>query len=112
MAEHIEHFVAGERQKPQVKHLWRVFWILLLITAIEFIIAFQISSDNDFGKWLKISIFIILTFVKSFYIVGTFMHLKEEVKVLIWTIVLPVIFVIWFVAALVYFEGGYIGSVR
>jgi cytochrome c oxidase subunit 4 len=44
--------------------------------------------------------------------VGTFMHLKEEVKALIWTIVLPVLFVMWFLAALVYFEGGYIGTVR
>ncbi|MFT4734257.1 MAG: cytochrome c oxidase subunit 4 [Algoriphagus sp.] len=111
MTNHVEH-IEGERQKPEVKHLWRVFWILLLITAVEFVIAFTISADNDFGKWLKIAIFIILTFVKSFYIVGTFMHLKEEVKALIWTIVLPVLFVMWFLAALVYFEGGYIGTVR
>jgi len=111
MANHIEH-IGGERQKPQVKHLWRVFWILLIITAVEFVIAFTISADSDVGKWLKISIFIILTFVKSFYIVGTFMHLKEEVKALIWTVVLPIILIVWFIAALVYFEGGYIGSVR
>jgi cytochrome c oxidase subunit IV len=98
--------------KPQTKALWRVFWILLGITAVEFVIAFTVSSDTGFGKWLKISLFIILTFVKSFYIVGTFMHLKDEVKSLIWTIVLPIIFVVWFIAALVYFEGSYIGEVR
>lgn len=110
MAEHVydEH----GNQKPQTRALWRVFWILLGITAVEFIIAFQISADTDFGKWLKISLFIILTFVKTFYIVGTFMHLKDEVKGLIWTIILPTIFVFWFIAALVYFEGSYIGEVR
>jgi len=31
---------------------------------------------------------------------------------MIWTIVIPVVFVVWLLAALVYFEGGYIGSVR
>lgn len=97
---------------PQTKPLWRVFWILLGITAVEFAIAFMISSDTTFGKWLKISLFIILTFVKSFYIVGTFMHLKDEVKRFIWMIVLPTVFVFWFIAALVYFEGSYIGDVR
>ena len=101
-----------EEQKPQTKELWKVFWILLAITAVEFVIAFQISSDSDFGKWLKISLFILLTFVKSFYIVGNFMHLRHEVKSMIWTIVIPVVFVVWLLAALVYFEGGYIGEVK
>lgn len=111
MAAHIEN-IPGEKQKPQTRELWKVFVILLVITIIEFIIAFTVSSDTPVGKWLKISIFIILTFVKSFYIVGTFMHLKEEVKSLIWTVVLPIVFVLWFIAALVFYEGAYIGTVR
>lgn len=100
------------KQKPQTKELWKVFFILLAVTLVEFIIAFTLSSDTSAGKWLKITIFILLTFVKCFYIVGTFMHLKDEVKSLIWTVVLPIIFVIWFIAALVYYEGGYIGDMR
>lgn len=111
MAAHIEH-TQGERTKPNTKALWRVFFILLIVTAIEFVIAFTVSTDSFAGKWFKIGTFIILTFVKTFYIVGTFMHLKDEVKSLIWTIVLPVVFVIWFLVALVLMEGGYIGSVR
>ena len=83
-----------------------------MVTSIEFIVAFTISGDTSAGKWFKIGTFIILTFVKSFYIVGTFMHLKDEVKSLIWTVVLPVIFVIWLLVALVLMEGNYIGSVR
>jgi cytochrome c oxidase subunit IV len=111
MAAHVQN-TTGEKQKPQTKELWKVFVILLVITLIEFIIAFTLGSDTPAGKWLKISIFIILTFVKSFYIVGTFMHLKDEVKGLIWTVILPIVFVLWFIAALVFYEGGYIGSVR
>ncbi len=111
MSNHIEN-TADVRIKPQTGKLWRVFWILLIVTAIEFIIAFAISSDSSAGKWFKIGTFIILTFVKSYFIVGTFMHLKDEVKTLILTIVLPVIFVIWLLIALVLLEGNYIGTVR
>ncbi|UBM57271.1 cytochrome C oxidase subunit IV family protein [Marinilongibacter aquaticus] len=110
MAAHIEN-TPTERIKPQTKQLWKVFWILLGVTALEFLIAFTVSANSLSGKWFKIGTFIILTFVKSFYIVGTFMHLKDEVKSMIWSVVLPVIFVIWFLVALVLLEGGYIGSV-
>jgi len=49
--------------------------------------------------------------VKAFYIVSEFMHLKQETKVLIWSIIIPMIFVVWFIIALVY-EGGSILDVR
>jgi cytochrome c oxidase subunit IV len=39
------------------------------------------------------------------------MHLKHEVKSLIWTVVLPCMFVAWLVVALIV-EGGYIGWER
>jgi cytochrome c oxidase subunit IV len=52
-----------------------------------------------------------MTIVKATYIVGEFMHLKYEVKVLIWSIVIPMIFVIWMLVAFVY-EGMAIYDVR
>ncbi|MFN8353299.1 MAG: cytochrome C oxidase subunit IV family protein [Spirosomataceae bacterium] len=91
---------------PQTKAIWRTFWILLVITLFEFIIAFTLHA-----KYLKISIFVLMTFVKAFYIVGEFMHLKHEVKSLIWTIVIPVVFVVWLVVAMIV-EGGYIEFAR
>ncbi len=99
----------GEKQKPQTKILWKVFWILLVLTAFEFLIAFGLDSDKF--KLTKILIFVIMTIVKAFYIVGTFMHLKDEVKSLMWTVVLPAMFVVWLLVALIV-EGGYIGGVR
>lgn len=101
MAGHTEH------SKPQTKEFWKVFWILLIVTGIEFIIAFTIDADKY--KWTKIGLFIILTIVKAWYIVGTFMHLKDEVKSLIWTIVLPCLFVVWLIVALI-MEGGFISG--
>jgi len=62
-------------------------------------------------KMLRISIFLGLTVLKAFYIVGEFMHLKNEVKVLIWSILVPTIFVMWFIVAMMV-EGNSILMVR
>jgi len=52
----------------------------------------------------KTALFVILTIVKAGYIVGEFMHLKYEVKVLFWAILIPTLFIIWMLVAFVY-EG-------
>jgi cytochrome c oxidase subunit 4 len=83
---------AGAEQR---KLIWKTFWILLGITALEFLIAFTIGHGI-----LKITIFILLTIVKAFYIVGEFMHLKHEAKSLIWSILVPMLFVAWLILAL------------
>ena len=86
--------------KAKVKRIWTVAGVLAAVTAFEFLIAFIMPGGPG-----KIFLFIALTLVKAFYIVAEFMHLKYEVKVLIWSIVLPMIFVVWLVIALIY-EGG------
>lgn len=92
--------------KAKIKHLWKTAGILLVITIIEFIIAFTLSTGT-----LKTTTFVILTIVKAAYIVGEFMHLRYEVKVLFWSILIPLVFVIWMLVAFVY-EGLAIGTVR
>ncbi len=94
------HDESNDGGVAQRKVIWKTFWILLILTALEFLIAFTM----DHGI-LKITIFILMTFVKAFYIVGEFMHLKHEVKTLIWSIVLPILFIVWLLIALIY-EGG------
>ena len=90
--------------KAKIKKIWMTALFLAVVTAIEFVFAFTMDAGP-----LRTSIFIGLTLVKAFYIVAEFMHLKYEVKVLIWSIVLPMIFVVWLVIALIY-EGGSIFS--
>lgn len=102
----MEHNTTIERQKPNTKHLWRVFWILLVLTALEFVVAFQIDADTH--KWLKISIFVVMTIIKAYYIVGIFMHLWSESKSLIWSMGLPLIGLAWLILALL-IEGEYFG---
>lgn len=91
-----------EIAKPNTGFIWRTFWILAAITTVEFILAFFMPSGL-----LRTSIFIILTLVKAFYIVAEFMHLGHEAKALIWSVVVPIMFIIWLIVALLV-EGGHI----
>ena len=86
---------------PNTGAIWKTFWILLILTAIEFVIAFTMPANT-----LRVAIFCGMTIVKAFYIVGEFMHLKHEVKSLIWAVLVPTIFVVWLLIALIY-EGGH-----
>ena len=85
--------------KQKIRHLWTVAGILLAITIVEFIIAFAFNAGP-----LKTTAFILLTIVKAAYIVGEFMHLKYEVKVLFWSILIPLVFIVWMLVAFLY-EG-------
>jgi len=92
--------------KEKIKKLWRVAGIMAIVTAIEFVLAFTLSAGH-----FKTSLFILLTIVKAGYIVGEFMHLRHEVKVLFWSILIPMAFVVWFLVAMIY-EGISILDVR
>lgn len=85
--------------KEKIKKLWTVAGILGVITAFEFIVAFTMGHGP-----LKTSIFVVMTIVKAAYIVGEFMHLRHESKVLLWSILIPMGFVVWMLVAFVY-EG-------
>ena len=99
MAHHEPQVVVLPPNKEKIKKLWRVALILLVVTMTEFIIAFTLPHGPA-----KTSLFVLLTIVKAGYIVGEFMHLKYEVKVLFWSVLIPMIFIIWMLVAFVY-EG-------
>src|SRR5262245_10157216 len=92
--------------KAKIKQLWTVAGILGAVTAFEFLIAFTMHHGP-----LKTTIFVALTIVKAAYIVGEFMHLRYEVKVLFWSILIPLVFVVWMLVAFVY-EGMAISDIR
>lgn len=92
--------------KAKTNKLWKLAGLLGIVTAIEYVFAFTMERG-----YLLYAIFIGLTLVKAFYIVAEFVHLRHEVKTLIWSIMIPTIFVIWLVIALLV-EGGSILMVR
>ena len=86
------------------KRIWNVFFVLLAITAVEFLIALYLVPVG-IGGWHMTyhsanPIYIILTLAKAFFIVGYFMHLKFEKMGLIFAIVVPVLFIIGLILVL------------
>jgi cytochrome c oxidase subunit IV len=94
--------------KARIKKLWQVAGILGIITAFEFAVAFLVPHEM---KDVRVWTFVVMTIVKAAYIVGEFMHLRHEVKVLMWSILIPIVFIVWMLVAFVY-EGMAINLVR
>ncbi len=74
------------------KSIWITFWILFIITIAEFIVAFAMERGP-----LRNVLFVVMTLAKAFFIVGEFMHLRHEVRDLMLTVILPLLFVVWFI---------------
>tara|TARA_B100000902_G_scaffold153568_1_gene150116 strand:- start:38432 stop:38734 length:303 start_codon:yes stop_codon:yes gene_type:complete len=89
--------------------IWKVFWILLGVTAVEVglgIIKPPFLVDTIFlGTKLLNHVFIILTIVKAAYIVMSFMHLGEEKTNLKWTILLPPLILIPYLLFIILVEA-------
>jgi len=81
-------------KENSTREIWLVFWILLVVTAIEVILGIvkpSVLVDNYIiGVTLLNMTFIVLTIVKAYYIVYAFMHLGSERKNLKMSILLPV----------------------
>jgi len=95
--------------------IWKVFGILSVITIIE--VGFGIWKPEFlfltqvFGTSILNWIFLILTLVKAYYIVWYFMHLADEKRNFKVSIVLPLVVLIPYLAALLLIEGGYLYKV-
>jgi cytochrome c oxidase subunit IV len=87
------------------KEIWKVFFILLAITVLEFIIALT-PAFKAMGKSAIVGIFFFLTVLKAFYIVGNFMHLRHERINMAYSILVPFLFIIYLIALLL-IEGNY-----
>ena len=97
----VQHNQIVDIPKPNTAWIWKTFFVLVGITALEFVFVFFMKAGT-----LRNSIFIVLTIFKAFFIVGEFMHLKHETKSLIWTIMIPMALLIWLLLALIT-EGSY-----
>jgi cytochrome c oxidase subunit IV len=93
------HDVNSEESKNQVKRIWKIFWILLVITVAEVIMGMFFS--HSIPKGIANFFFLLLTLIKAGYIVAVFMHLGDELK----NFMVTVLFV-WFIIAFLA-DGGF-----
>jgi cytochrome c oxidase subunit IV len=87
------------------KRIWRTFWLLSFITVVELAIGIAIytihkgeNSNHTLVLMFK-GVVCILTLAKAYYIVSIFMHLGDEIRNMIMTIVVPLCLFIWFLIA-------------
>lgn len=99
-----EHHHSDAEFKRRVK---RTTILLSVITVIELGIGLLIytiqkgEADRDFLILLFKGVVCILTLAKAYYIVSVFMHLGDEIRNMIMTIVVPLSLFIWFIIAFI-----------
>jgi cytochrome c oxidase subunit IV len=87
------------------KKIWSTFWLLSVITIIELGIGLAIynihkgENPNHTLVLMFKGLVCILTLAKAYYIVSIFMHLGDEIRNMIMTIVVPLCLFIWFITA-------------
>jgi len=105
-----QHTISSEAGIPVnhnegTKHIWKTFWILSAITVAELVIGLSIYTihkgaepNHTLVLFFK-GMVCILTLAKAYYIVSVFMHLGNEIRNFIMTIIVPLTLFIWFIVA-------------
>ncbi|MGB3005359.1 MAG: cytochrome C oxidase subunit IV family protein [Chitinophagaceae bacterium] len=87
--------------------------LLSVITVIELavgLIIYTIHKGENPNHTLVLmfkGMVCILTLAKAYYIVSVFMHLGDEIRNMIMTIVVPLMLFIWFIIAFIYDGNSY-----
>ena len=110
---HSTEVVHHHEPSSSTKRIWRTFWILLIITVIELGLGLLMYAV-EMPAWLHLfikGVICILTLAKAFYIVAVFMHLGDEIRNMIMTIVVPLFLFVWFIAAFLW-DGNSFRTMR
>lgn len=105
--------MSSHASSPEVTHpphhaegtgrIWKTFWVLSVLTVIELGLGYLLYFQH--GKWSYLPVISTklliagLTLAKAYYIVSIFMHLGDEIRNMIMTIVVPLMLFVWFIAA-------------
>ncbi len=87
------------------KKIWKTFWLLSALTILELgigLLIYTMHKGDNPNATLVLGfkgMVCILTLAKAYYIVSIFMHLGDEIRNMIMTIVVPLCLFIWFITA-------------
>lgn len=87
--------------------------LLSIITIVELAIGLLIynihkgDSPNELLVLMFKGAVCILTLAKAYYIVSVFMHLGDEIRNMIMTIVVPLLLFVWFIGAFIWDGNSY-----
>jgi caa(3)-type oxidase subunit IV len=80
------HTVAAHQDESKAQYLW-VWAVLLLLTAVEVVLAYK----QFFQPLQMLEALMVLSIIKSALIIGYFMHLKYEVASMRWVLMTAVV---------------------
>jgi hypothetical protein len=104
------HHHSDEEFKKRIR---KTTILLSVITVIELAIGltiYTIHKGPDPNHLLVLmfkGMVCILTLAKAYYIVSVFMHLGDEIRNMIMTIIVPLMLFIWFIAAFLWDGNSY-----
>lgn len=92
-----------QEHASDTKNIWKTFWVLSALTIIELALGYFLyfkHGELTYGFTISTKLVIVaLTLAKAYYIVSIFMHLGDEVRNMILTIIVPLLLFVWFIAA-------------
>ena len=105
--------MSSQVSSPEITHapehasgtgrIWKTFWVLSALTVIELSLGYFLYFRHghlSYGLTLSTKLLIAaLTLAKAYYIVSIFMHLGDEIRNMIMTIIVPLMLFVWFIAA-------------
>ncbi len=98
MSHHHGESIKSEGSRKQVGRIMKVTLLLTAITIVEVGLGLM-GAKMGMPHWLTAIFFLALTIFKAAYIVKVFMHLGDEVKNMIITVLIPLTLFIWFIIA-------------
>lgn len=98
MSHHHGESIQSEGSKRQVSKILKVTAILTVITIVEVVMGL-VSHHLGIARGVINTFFLILTLFKAAYIVRVFMHLGDEMKNFIITVLIPLTLFVWFIIA-------------
>ena len=99
------HHTEAEGVKKR-KTIWNIFWLLLGVTIVEVGLGFMFSRDESMKLTLLI-IFVILTLGKAYFIALSYMHLGDEVKGFMYSVLIPFFLFVTYLMVITLIEVSY-----
>jgi cytochrome c oxidase subunit IV len=105
MSHHHGESIKSEGSKKQISRIMKVTVLLSIITIVEVALGL-VGAAWGVPQWLTATLFLAMTIFKAAYIVKVFMHLGDEVRNMIISVLIPLTLFIWFIIAFLA-DGGF-----
>jgi cytochrome c oxidase subunit 4 len=105
MSHHHGESIKSDGSKKQVSRIMKVTVLLSIVTVLEVCLGLW-GYNLGVPHAITAVLFLAMTLLKAAYIVKVFMHLGDEVRNMIITILIPLTLFIWFIIAFLA-DGGF-----